>query len=84
MLVSDAQQSYSVICIYKFFFRFFPIVGYYKILNILPCAIQYDLAVYFMFSGGYMLIPNFYFTPLPLSSLVTISFLSVSPFHFCK
>ena len=30
----------KVIQIYMFFFRFFSIIGYYKILNIFPCAIQ--------------------------------------------
>ena len=33
---------------YMFFFRFFSIVGYYKILNIVPCAIQLVLVVYFI------------------------------------
>ena len=28
------------ICIHLFFFIFFSIIGYYKILNIVPCAIQ--------------------------------------------
>ena len=28
------------ICMYLFFFRFFPIIVYYKILSIVPCAIQ--------------------------------------------
>ena len=36
VLVSGIQPSDSVI----FFFRFFSIIGYYKILNIVPCAIQ--------------------------------------------
>ena len=40
VLVSGVQQSDSVISISVFFFRFFSIVGYYKILNIAPCAIQ--------------------------------------------
>ena len=42
VLVSGVQQSDSVIhiCIYLFFFRFFSIMGYYKILNTVPCAIQ--------------------------------------------
>ena len=31
---------YICVCIYIFFFRFFSIIGYYKILNIVPCAIQ--------------------------------------------
>ena len=39
-LVSDVQQSDSVAYnIYIFFFRFFSIIGYYKILNIIPCMI---------------------------------------------
>ena len=36
-------QVYSkviVIRIYIFFFRFFSITNYYKILNLVPCAIQ--------------------------------------------
>ena len=44
VLVSGIQQSDSVIRIYIkiciFFFRFFSIIGYYKILRIVPCAIQ--------------------------------------------
>ena len=40
VLVSGVQQSDSVIYIYIFFFRFFFITGYYKILNIVPCAMQ--------------------------------------------
>ena len=42
VLVSGVQQSDSVIhiCIYLFFFRFFSIKGYYKILNTVPCSIQ--------------------------------------------
>ena len=48
MLVSNVQQSNSVIHIHThiFFFRFFYIIGYYKILSIVPCAIQYVLVVY--------------------------------------
>ena len=42
MLVSGVQQSDSVIHIgvYIYIFRFFSIIGYYKILNIVPCAVQ--------------------------------------------
>ena len=40
LLVSGIQQSDSVIHIYLSFIRFFSIIGYYKILNIVPCAIQ--------------------------------------------
>ena len=32
--------------IYIFFFIFFSIMVYYRILNIAPCALQYDLVVY--------------------------------------
>ena len=31
--VSDGQQN-------DMFFQFFSIIGYYKILNIVPCAVQ--------------------------------------------
>ena len=43
VLVSDVQQSDSVIHIYKYiysFYMFFSIIGYYKTLSIVPCAIQ--------------------------------------------
>ena len=32
--------TYKYIYIYTFFFRFFSLIGYYKILSIVPCAIQ--------------------------------------------
>ena len=45
--------------IYIFFFRFFSIIGYYKILNIVPCARQEGLVAYlFIYSSVYLLIPN--------------------------
>ena len=42
MLVSSVQDRDSVIHTYvsPFFFRFFSLIGYYKILSIVPCAIQ--------------------------------------------
>ena len=47
VLVSYVQQSDSVLYIYIYktiyinsFFIFSSIIGYYKILNIVPCAIQ--------------------------------------------
>ena len=41
VLVSGVQQSDSVYMhIYLFFFRFFSYIVYYKILSIVPCAIQ--------------------------------------------
>ena len=42
----EVQLTYDVVLvsgiqnIYKLFFRFFSIRGYYKILHIVPCAIQ--------------------------------------------
>ena len=39
VLISAVQQSDSVICIYIFFFIFFHMVCY-RILNIVPCAIE--------------------------------------------
>ena len=41
VLASRAQQSGSDIYIYIYpFSDFFPIIGYYKILNIVSCAVQ--------------------------------------------
>ena len=48
VLIIALQQNDSVMHIYIYiysFFRFFPIIVYYKILNIVPCAMQQDLAV---------------------------------------
>ena len=39
VLVSDAQQSDSYIYIYICFFRFFSIVGHYKVLSTVSCAL---------------------------------------------
>ena len=41
MLISAVQQSDSVIHI--FFFIFFSIMVYHRILSIIPCAVQKDL-----------------------------------------
>ena len=43
MLVSGVQQGDSVIHIYAvyiFFFIFSSIIDYYKILSVVPCAVQ--------------------------------------------
>ena len=52
-------------CIDTFLLRFFPLIDYYKILRIVPYAIQYvlvgflfSLIIYFIHSIVYMLIPN--------------------------
>ena len=42
--------GYTYINILLFFFKFFPIIGYYKILNIVPYAIQQVLAVYLFYT----------------------------------
>jgi len=44
--------------IHMFFFRFFSIICYSKLLNVIPWAIQWILIVYFIHSGVYVLIPN--------------------------
>ena len=43
-------QAYKVIQLYMYilFYRLFSIIGYYKILSIVPCATQDVLAVYFI------------------------------------
>ena len=38
--VIQLLHIYIYIYIYIFFFRYFSVIGYYKILNIVPCAIQ--------------------------------------------
>ena len=37
---SRVMQIHIYMCVYLFFFRFFSLIGYYKVLNIVPCAIQ--------------------------------------------
>ena len=54
MLVSGVQRHDSVIYIQKrkiyiFLFRFFSLIGYYKILSIVPCAIQQVLVGYLLY-----------------------------------
>ena len=44
---------------YIFFFIFFSLIGYYRILRIVPCATHRSLLVtYFIYSSVYMFIPN--------------------------
>ena len=52
------MYKYTYIYITILFFRFFTIIGYYKILSIVLCAIEQGLIVYFIYSGVYMLIPK--------------------------
>ena len=40
------------------FFKFISVMVYSKIMNVVPCAIQWVLAVYFIYSSVYMLILN--------------------------
>ena len=49
--------------IYIFFFRSFPL--YYKILNIVPCAIVPLLFIYFIYGSVYLIIPDSSFKPHP-------------------
>ena len=48
MLFSGARQSDSAMYIHGFFFRFFSITVYYKIVNAVPFVTQYDF-VYLVF-----------------------------------
>ena len=64
MLIFALQQSDSVIHIYPFFFIFFSIMAYPRILNIVPCAVQYDLV---FIRCAYFLIT--YFLHLPTDSM---------------
>lgn len=54
-------QVYStVILLYIFFFRFFSFIGYYKILNIVPCAVEKVLVGYLFYMQQCVYInPNF-------------------------
>ena len=40
VLISAAQHSDSVIHVYTFSFIFFSIMVYYRILTMVPCAVQ--------------------------------------------
>ena len=51
MLISAIQQSDSVIHIYTFFSVFFSIMVYPRMLNIVPCALQYYYC-YYIFVGN--------------------------------
>ena len=52
--------DHSIIHLYSFFFRFSSVIGYYKILSIVPCAICSGslLVMYFIYNSVYLLIPN--------------------------
>ena len=59
---------------YMFFFRFFSIIGYYKILKIVPCALQQVLVVYLFYVWWYVCVNSkllIYLSPPPISSLVS-------------
>ena len=85
--------SYTYVYIYIHIYNLLQILfclGYYKILSIVPCAIQQSrLITYFIYNSVYMskVIQTLNWFLLPhLSPLVTISLfsMSVSPFLFYK
>ena len=84
VLASGVHQRNSAVymCIiyvninYICIFRFFSIVVYYEILNIVSCAIQYALVVYFINSSVLSVNPKFILPPF--SSLIAISLCSMS------
>ena len=53
-LVADVQHSYSVIHKCLFFLRSFSLIGYHKILSLVPCAIQQVLVVTYLVSIFYI------------------------------
>ena len=96
MLVSGAQQKDLVyiykcvyihlVYIYTFFFKFFSIIGYYKILNIIPILYSRSLLlIYFLHSSEYLLTqaPNLSLpTPFPLVNLNLFFYICESCFCF--
>ena len=66
MLISAEQQSDSVIHIYTFFFIFFSIMVYHRILNIVPCVYSRALLfIHFLFNSLHLLTSNSQSIPLP-------------------
>ena len=49
------EQSFSYIYIYFFFQILFSIIGYYKILSVVSCAIEYVLVEYPFFIIAYIM-----------------------------
>ena len=64
-LVPGVQHSDSIIHIYTFFFIFFFIEVYCRILNVVPCAIQLYLVVYpsYVYNSLFLVVPNFQSNP---------------------
>ena len=72
MIYSDSgiQQSDLVV---QIFFRFFSVVGYYKILNIVPCIISRSLlfiSLYIVVSICPSQIPSLFLHPLPFTFII--------------
>ena len=65
-------SSYSVVCIYRPTFRFFSLLGHYKTLTIVPCAVQQVLVSYLFHVQPCVCVnPKLLIgPPPPLSSLV--------------
>ena len=81
VLVSSVQQSDSVTHTYMFFFRFFSVIGYYKIWSIVSCAIRQVLVYVFYIQQCVHVNPQFLIhhpLPLPLSPFVTVFVFYVS------
>ena len=91
VLVLGIQQSESATCthIYPFFFRFFPHIGYHRVLNRFPWAISRSLllTVLYIVLGIYQSQPPNPSLPAPtISPLVTISLILkfFNLFLFCE
>ena len=81
------------VCVYIyifFFFRFFSVIGYYKMLNIVPCVIWSVLVIILIYIAYVSVKPTPNLSIYPssplISPLVTISLFSVSVslFLLCK
>ena len=81
VLISAVEQNDSVIHMCTFFFIFFSTMAYPRILNIVPCAIQWDLVVYlsYIYNSLLLLTPNSHpFPPPTCSPLAATNLFSVS------
>ena len=83
-LISTGQQSDSVVNIYTFFFIFFSITVYHRILNTVPYAIYSRiLFIHPIHSSLHMPIPSSKSIPSP-SPTTSLFSISVTLFFFCR
>lgn len=59
VLISSVQSDSDC---FPFFFRFFPIIGFYKIM--VPVLNKQEVVLYFTYGSAYLFIPDSSFIPL--------------------